>query len=205
LLEISWVINTFNCTGCTIAADFYRKSISRAQLSNTTLRGSNFQGADLCYALLNGSDCRGVNFSHARLHEVNAVGADFRQAQLHEAVSRGGNFTNVRFDGAATRRFFVTPSESIGFMAGVTPISNPKKHPVQTETALGQSLGRINRMILDFHQDLPNITRMMLDTLVVLLVIFVAAKVKEAQSESRLIDSAGATLAPLEQQQEQQR
>lgn len=191
--DLPRVLNTFNCTGCLIpGVDLSGQHLERAQLSQATLTDSNLEGAHLTGSTLAGAHCQGVNFSYAVLHEINAVGTDFQNAQFFEAVSRGGNFHGASLTNAATTRFFITPAvvvdveneRSFNLATGLfstKDTSNSRKQG-QEQGSFLQACSRFGSMIDRFHQELPKTTRVMLDITVVLLLILVAAKVKEAHS-----------------------
>jgi hypothetical protein len=208
--DLPRVLNTFNCTGCLIpGVDLSGQHLERAQLSKATLTDSNLEGAHLTGSTLAGAHCQGVNFSYAVLHEINAVGTDFQNAQFFEAVSRGGNFHSASLTNAATTRFFITPAvvvdveseRSFNLATGLfstKDTSNSQKQG-QGQGSFLQACSRIGSMIDRFHQELPKTTRVMLDITVVLLLILVAAKVKEAHSAQystrRLLDETPALRA----------
>lgn len=206
LVNLPWVLTQFDCSGCLIAANLSGTKLQRARLSNAVLTGSTFQGADLSGALLNGADCREVNFSYAVLHEVNAVRTRFDRAQLHEAISRGGNFSYSSFDGAATERFFISSTVGITpsrYLGGSRKLAEPARISTiqldKSRSTLGIALARMGNMVGIIHQDLPKLTRMMLDILIFVGLLLAVAKVKEARSQSHLLESLRGHSATVQQ------
>ena len=198
LKELASVLRSFDCTGCLIiGVNLSGEHLEGARLSRATLTDSNLQGASLSGANLRKSNCQGVNFSYAVLHTVCAVETDFQGAQFFEAVSHGGNFHNANFSHASTRRFFVSSVESyyrerpvasykgaIVTQRGGTAIKELQGRHSENKGSLRQAFSRMGAMIDKFHEELPTSTKVMIDILAVLLVLFVAAKIKQAGAEA---------------------
>ncbi|MBX9479197.1 pentapeptide repeat-containing protein [Yersinia enterocolitica] len=83
-----------------IWVESYRKSGSRADLSDADLSGADLSGANLSGANLRGADLRGADLRGADLSGADLRGANLRGADLRGADLSGANLSGANLRGA---------------------------------------------------------------------------------------------------------